>query len=182
MGRHASPPAGLPPRPSGWAGRPLSRLGLIRCAPGRPSSLHPGWAGLLPSGQDSSSRPGSLPRPHCAGWAGLTLQDRFPLYPGWARPGFPLPRPRFLLAGRITPSQAGILLFWPRFTPFGTYSSSGIDSSALCQSWDTSRLGLAHPPSLYAGLGTPLGSDQHTPPLLVSLILRRRIRLMTWRS
>jgi hypothetical protein len=59
--------------------------------------------------------------------------------------------------------------------------SSYIDSSALCQSWDASRLGLAYsPPPSYAGLGMPIGSDQHIPPLLVSLILRRRIRLMTW--
>jgi hypothetical protein len=85
------------------------------------------------------------------------------------------------------PGQAGIP--WPRpdyystrpiFIPSGIFLSFGIDSSLLCQSWDASRLGLAYPPSSYAGLGTHLGSDQHIPPLLVSLILRRRIRLMTW--
>jgi hypothetical protein len=76
-------------------------------------------------------------------------------------------------------AQAGLFLYRADIYSSGIYSSPSIDSIVLCQSWDASRLGLAHPPSSYAGLGTPLGSDQHIPPLLVSLILRRRIRLMT---
>jgi hypothetical protein len=84
--------------------------------------------------------------------------------------------------GQDSLANAGLLLSRPRFISSGIFYSSGIDSNTLCQSWDASRLGLANSPSLYAGLGTPLGSDQHTPPLLVSLILRRRIRLMAWRS
>jgi hypothetical protein len=82
--------------------------------------------------------------------------------------------------GRIIPFVGRDILSWARFIPSRTYSSSSIASSTLCQSWDASRLGLAYSPSSYAGLGTPIGSDQHIPPLLVSLILRRRIRLMTW--
>jgi hypothetical protein len=77
---------------------------------------------------------------------------------------------------------AELVISGPGFTPSGSFSSFGINSIALCQFWDASRLELAHPPSLYAGLGMPLGSNQHISPLLVSLILRRRIRLMTWRS
>jgi hypothetical protein len=79
-------------------------------------------------------------------------------------------------------AQAGLVLSGSGFTPSGAFPSSSIDSIVMCQSWDTLWLRLAHPPSLYAGLGISLGSDQHTPYLLVSLILRRRIRLMTWRS
>jgi hypothetical protein len=165
----------LPPRlglepvvPAGLPGRPLPGF-LLRCAPAGPDQEDPAWPGF-PSRPPSAS----------PGWAGLG-------YPGWARSVLPWPRPGYSLAGRITSiegrdirPQAGLYLPRSRFTPSGTYSSSSIVSSSLCQSWDASRLGLAHPPSSYAGLGTLLSSDRHIPPLLVSLILRRRIRLMTW--
>jgi hypothetical protein len=102
----------------GWAGIALPRLGFFRQAsrlgrpppvPTGPDPLRPGQAFLSPSrlgriaspGRDSSSGPGSPSRPHCAGWAGLAPQDRFSLYPGWARPGFPWPRPGFPLPGRV---------------------------------------------------------------------------------
>jgi hypothetical protein len=153
-----TPPAGrrsLRPRPDG----PISP----QCPTG-PDQEDPAWPGFV-------SRPPSV----SPGWDGLVCSGR-------ARPGFPWPRPDYSSPGRISPFQADLAPPGPGFTSFGTYSSSGIDSSALCQSWDALWLRLAHPPSSYAGLGTPLGSDQHTLPLLVSLILGRRIRLMTWRS
>jgi hypothetical protein len=106
--------------------------------------------------------------------AGTPMAAGLPLRTVPAGPGRDSPGP-----GRITSPQAGLVLSGPGFTLSRGFSSSGIDSIALCQFWDASRLRLAHPPSLYAALGMPLGSDQHTPHLLVSLILRRRIRLMT---
>jgi hypothetical protein len=167
----AAAPAG-PPRPD-WAA-------LLACAPG---GLPPA---LYPAGRDQEDPAwlGFLP------WAGLTSPGRaYPgrsfagqamirLYPGWAtfcllfwpgQAGIPWPRPDYSSPG-------------PRLTPSGIFTSSSFTSSTLCQFWDASRLELAYPPPSYAGLGTPHGSDQHIPPLLVSLILRRRIRLMTWGS
>jgi hypothetical protein len=181
--RPASRPA---PRP-GWAAATSSRLGrdsrpgwaaLLTCAPGRPPPV------LYPAGPDQGDPawPGFLP------WVSLTSPGRvflgrsfagqagIRLYPGWTafcslfRPGqagIPWPRPDY-----SSPR--------PRFATSETYSSSSFASSTLCQSWDASRLGLAYSPPPYAGLGTPIGSDQHIHPLLVSLIPRRRIRLMTW--
>jgi hypothetical protein len=153
----------FPPR----AGLPLSIPAGLDCFP---------QAGIPPAGRGRSPgrhwpRPSFLRRPDSFIPAGPPSEH----CSGRARLGFPGP-------GRIIPSQAELSPCGPRFTLFGTYSSSDIDSSTLCQSWDASRLGLAHPTSSYVGLGMPFGSDQHIPPLLVSLILRRRIRLMTWRS
>jgi hypothetical protein len=181
------------PRFPGWAGRPQdpgwAASLRARSAPGPPLiparlPLPPGWPRPAPPAGRPLFRPGrDWPRPE-----GLPRKYLSQAGTSWARPGFPYPgwvglytvfRPSW--AGTATP-LAGLALFWPGFTLFGSFLSSGIPSSTLCQSWDASRLRLAHPPSSYAGLGTPLGSDQHTPPLLVSLILRRRIRLMTWRS
>jgi hypothetical protein len=166
------PPPGRPPRRG-----PLPRQGLWPAAPAGPLPPHtpaPQWA-------YSRAAPGWA-RSGGSVLAGIPSPGRRLQCPGWARPGFPWPRLGFSLPGRIISPQAGLTPCGLRFALSGTYSSSGIASSALCQSWDASRLRLAHPPSLYAGPGMPLGSDQHTPPLLVSLILRRRIRLMTWRS
>jgi hypothetical protein len=146
-----------------------------------PFPQHPGGPASprRPAGSDQEDPawPGFFSRPPSGntGWAEI-------VYSGWPGRHSPCPGRITSLAGRINTLQADLAPPGPRFTPSGTYYSFGIDSIALCQSWDVSRLGLARPPSLYAGLGMPLGSDQHTPPLLVSLILRRRIRLMTWRS
>jgi hypothetical protein len=191
----------LPARPPcpGWAAASSPRLGRDRypagpVPPARPASgqaaaFRPGQAApsARPAQAGISSRPGSLPRPECV-QAGTPGPGRAPMCrlatscvafrPGWAGTAFP---------GRITPPPGRIICPRPRYTSTrprfatsGILYSSGIDSSLLFQSWDASRLGLAHSPPSYAGLGTPLGSDQHIPPLLVSLILRRRIRLMTW--
>jgi hypothetical protein len=155
------PPAGLlPQRPR--LGSLLQRTGLPRLGFSQ-CSTRLGRIRRIRPGRDFPSRLPLL----ITGWAGLW-------YSGWARLILPWPRPDYL-HNRPRYSSPG-----PRFIPTGVFYSFGINSIVLCQSWDASRLGLAHPPSLYAGLGTPLGSDQHIPPLLVSLILRRRIRLMTW--
>jgi hypothetical protein len=204
LGRRLLAPgwAGFPPprwafsQLSGWAGmcdpvrpRTRARVGCPLHLPARPvAGVAPGWAGTsalrlgrIPlQAAFSSSTPGGpffLPRLGRRAQAGIPKQVGIPLF--WlgclcalfrlGKAGIPWPRPDYYSPG-------------PRFTPSDVFYSSGINSSALCQSWDASRLGLAYPPSSYAGLGMPLGSDQHTPPLLVSLILRRRIRLMTWRS
>jgi hypothetical protein len=158
------PPPGPPASSPGWAWRP--RLGLLRYAcPGWAAWLIPGWAGMI--------RP-LLDRDIFPGWACLSTPAG-PDYTVPAGPGRdPWPRPDYL------PHRPNYISCRPRFTPSGTYSSSSIVYSASCQSWDASRLGLAYPSPSYAGLGTPLGSDRHIYPLLVSLILRRRIRLMTW--
>jgi hypothetical protein len=186
MGWQASAPAGPPaPRPPrlgrlrffpGWAGVPASRAGHFAPVPawaGIPAGLPglPSWApGRRPRlGLFLVSRLGSMP-------AGLLSRLGRIQYVGWVtsctlfrlgQAGIPWPRPDYYPPG-------------PGFTPSGILCSSGIDSTAWCQSWDASGLGLAHPSSSYAGLGTLLSSDQHIPLLLVSLILRRRIRLMTW--
>jgi hypothetical protein len=188
-----APRPGAPSRP-GWAplrapsagpDRPLPRLGRRHLPAGPLASdsrpgLYAGWAAprlgsppLSPAGpdQEDPAWPGFPSRPPLfdPGWASFKYSGwaTSVYYSGWARMVLPWPRPDYLHNR-------------PGFTPSGTYSLSGIDSSTLCQSWDASRLGLAHSPPSCAGLGTPLGSDQHIHPLLVSLILRRRIRLMTW--
>jgi hypothetical protein len=160
----------LRPRPSrpassspGWAGSWLTPAGpMLAARLGSPGHSRPG--GPLPvqhpAGPDyeNPAWPGfPLQAPFVRpGWAGLECPD-------WARPAPPGPGRIISLVGRnihspgrINSIQAELYLFWPRFTFSGTFPSSSIDSSALCQSWDASRLGLAHPPSLYAGLGKPL--------------------------
>jgi hypothetical protein len=175
VGWQSAAPGGLAVRCPGWAGSSVPRLGQIRSQAGALS--RPGWADTVPRlGQDLQPPAGPL-RILQAGLARPTFPAQAGIpYTGWA--GFCV---------LFRPGQAGIP--WPgpdysspglKFTSSGICYPSSIDSSILCQSWDASRLGLAHSPSSYAGLGTPLGSDQHIPPLLVSLILRRRIRLMTW--
>jgi hypothetical protein len=152
------PPGPGPVLPSAPAPGCISRLG-------RPV-VRPGWAGRSCLGW-ANRPPSQLGRLFRPGWASVS-----PL-PGWAS------AIRFLPAGPASQSRPDRR---SRFTPSGLFSSSGIISIVMCQSWDALWLRLAHPPSLYAGLGMPLGSDQHTLHLLVSLILRRRIRLMSWRS
>jgi hypothetical protein len=153
----------------GWA-----RMALLRWAKTELLSLGRSSLPRLGRGFSYADWAGILSQRQCPGWVSSSPSRRgrffFSRLGRCAQPG-----PCYCFPGRINPCG-------PRFTLSGTYSSSGFASSALCQSWDASRLRLAHPPSSYAGLGTLLGSDQHTPPLLVSLILRRRIRLMTWRS
>jgi hypothetical protein len=169
----------------GWASRLASlRLGRpARPCPGGPAPPQhlagpdqedPAWSGFI-SGPPSSPRP-AVPDQEDPAWPGFLPLGRH-LSNVSAGPGRDYPGP-----GRINPLQADLALSGPRLASSGTYSSSAMNSSALCQSWDALWLRLAHPPSLYAGLRMPLGSDQHTLHLLVSLILRRRIRLMTWRS
>jgi hypothetical protein len=155
---------------------PGSRLGLRPLLPlGRRALPPAGPPCFLQAGACIRARPNfpgrrSQPRPGLLIWLGWLLRV-FRL--GWLlrvfRPGW---------AG-TAPSQTGLNPLWAGIYTSGAYSSSGVNFIILCRSWDASRLGPAHPPSPYAGLGTPLGSDQHIPPLLVSLILRRRIRLMT---
>jgi hypothetical protein len=169
----------------------LTRLGQSAARPwlGRRPLLLPGQR---PGGPAASSRPAGLDQEDPA-WPGLSSKPPFtssglersgwarPALP-WPRPEYPLGRPDYSLSGHDSSLLADLAPPGLRFTSFETYYSSSTNSIAWCQSWDASRLGMAHPPLLYAGLGMPLGSDQHTPPLLVSPILRRRIRLMTWRS
>jgi hypothetical protein len=173
MGCQASAPAGPPGQRPGWAA-PLPRapVGRLRLQhPARPDQKDLAWPGFF-LGPASAQDPAG-PDQEDPAWPGFLLRAAF-CKPRLGRDS--------LGPGRVTSPQAGLTPSGPRFTPSGPFLSSGIDFSALCQPWDALWLRLAHPPSLYAGLGTPLGSDQHTPHLLVSLILRRRIRLMTWRS
>jgi hypothetical protein len=183
----AWPEKGASARPHpGW----VSRLAQAASQLGR--RFRPGQAFLSPSrlGRIAYPRPGFLQQAGVAPQAGIgpgrvsyagqihlsqlgRHLNTVPAEPGrdsLAHAGLFPPRPSYPPVGRDSPYPGHILhpASGPRFT--------------LCQSWDASRLGLAHPTSSYVGLGTPLGSDQHIPPLLVSLILRRRIRLMTWRS
>jgi hypothetical protein len=148
--RVAAGPAPLPRlglrRPFSWLGRSLiSRLGLWPTSPAGPASRRPcfprpgGLAPVLhPAGpdQEDPAWPGFLPRASiCAMfWLGQA--------------GIPWPRPDYPLSGRDSSLFADLAPPGPRFTSSGTYSSSGIDSSALCQSWDALWLRLAHPPSL----------------------------------
>jgi hypothetical protein len=188
---------------SGWAG--TQPPGRADSSPGRRPLILPGWA-CLPAGLAGMVPPAGPGLAHPAGLLPLTRLGRCPaprlgqvLQPRLGRCAPPgrlshagIPSPcrdslsrlaGFCLLfrpGRDSLAQAGLLLSWTRFTPSGTYHSSSIAPSASCPSWDASRLGLAYPSPSYAGLGTLLGSDQHIPPLLVSLILWRRIRLMTW--
>jgi hypothetical protein len=182
--------ASRPIRPAssspGWAGSWLVPAGPLHPRLG-PGLLSPDWAASPPAGpaNQQAAIPSSQPRMH-PGRIAFTRKglSRPELHgPGWdsiiSRLG--------CLNAVSRPGQAEVVLFMaglatsgPGFTPQRAYNSSGASSSTLCQSWDASRLGLAHSPPSYAGLGTPLGSDQHIHPLLVSLILRRRIRLMTW--
>jgi hypothetical protein len=104
-----------------------------------------------------------------AGWVGSCVVFR----PGWAGTAFP---------GRIIYLLADLAPPGPGFTSSGTYSSSGIDSSILCQSWDALWLRLAHTPSLCWSWDAPWLTPACSSSTVVSLILRRRIRLMTSRS
>jgi hypothetical protein len=159
----AGPPSLAPPM-----GRPLrsTRLGRIRrIRPGRDSSpgrhLHHarlGWIRRIRPGRDFS------PSGHHMGTVPAGL--------GRDSPG----------PGRIIPLQADLVLSGPKFTSSGTYSSSGIDSSVLCQSWDALWLRLAHTPSLCWSWDAPWLRPAYSSSIVVSLILRRRIRLMTRRS
>jgi hypothetical protein len=133
LGLRPPAPAGpLPLAPP--AGRPLrsARLRRIRrIRPGRDSSpgRHFHHARL---GQIRRIRPGRdfSPSGHHLGTV--------PAGPGQDSPG----------PGWIIPLKADLVLSGPGFTSSGTYSSSGIDSSVLCQSWDALWLRLAHTPSL----------------------------------
>jgi hypothetical protein len=153
-------PAGPGQRPPGWAGIRTSRLGRSDSRLGHLAS-GPGLllrVGIPPAGRDSTSGPGLLLRRavFCAapGWAGsggsglAEITFFGPPFPGRvtpipAGPGRDSPGPGL---GRITSPLAGSAPPGPRFTPSGIFSSSGIDSIALCQSWDAPRLRLAHPP------------------------------------
>jgi hypothetical protein len=116
----AAPAGPLPLAPP--AGRPLrsTRLGRIRrIRPGRDSSpgrhLHHARLGRI-----RRIRPGRDFSP-----SGRHL-GTVPAGRGRDSPGL----------GRIIPLQADLVLSGPGFTSSGTYSSFGIDSSVLCQSWD----------------------------------------------
>jgi hypothetical protein len=136
------PPAGpLPPTLLGCHFFPAPRLGFLHLRPGWAGLGESGLAGISPSGPLCKFRLGRI---KYSGWATFCLLFR----PGQA--GIPWPRPDYPLSR-------------PRFASSGIYSSPSIDSTAWCQSWDASRLGLAHPSSSYAGFGTLLGSNQHTP-------------------
>jgi hypothetical protein len=195
-GPSSSPPSGPGQHLSGRASASLPpRLGR-RCRP-RLGPRCPPWLGrdsVTRLGRDSVPRLGlaasSRPKPARPGSPGQAGLPR-PAYPGrLSQAGIPSPgrhslcRLGWLLRGipaglgQNSLPQADLAPSGPGFTFSGTHSSSGIDSSVLCQSWDALWIRLAHPSLLYAGLGMPLGSDQHTLHLLVSLILRRRIRLM----
>jgi hypothetical protein len=154
------------------ASRPASSPAPARLTPAGRHLLPPGWAGSGGSGLAGISSQGVFAN---TGWAGLYCS-------GWARQGSLAQAGLYLWQAGLSPCRPSYSSPGPIFTPSGTYSSSSIDSHTPCQSWDASRLGLARSPPTYAVLGTPLGSDQHIHPLLVSLILRRRIRLMTWGS
>jgi hypothetical protein len=194
--------------PPAWAGARVSHLGRRPRSPGWAVARSPGWAAARFPRLDRSSVPrlGQLrfyarafSRPGGAGMVpqlGQGLQH--PARPvsllraGASQAGIPRQAGIYLFRlglfwctvpagpGRDSLAQAGLLLSQAEIHLLRYIYSSDINFSASCQSWDASRLGLARPPSSYASLGTPLGSDQHIPPLLVSLILRRRIRLVTW--
>jgi hypothetical protein len=157
------PPSRLRPllglgAPVGPAGR-LVLAGLLPLAPAGPAgSPRPGWACCFSAprlGQIRRIRLGrdSLQATTCWHRLGRLIVFR----PGQA--GIPGPGRITSMEGRDRHFWAGLLLSWMRFTPSGTYYSSSIASSASCQSWDASRLGLAYPSPSYAGLGTPLSSD-----------------------
>jgi hypothetical protein len=162
MGRHLTRPG--QPIPALQRPRPGYRSCLLRLGP----------SGQLRLGRDIAPRPGSVPGQRMG--QAVACMCRLGCFRAVIRPG----QAGNKSPGRITTFLAGLALFWARFIFPGTLPSSGIDSTARCQSWDASGLGLAYPSPSYAGLGTLLSSDQHISPLLVSLILRRRIRLMTW--
>jgi hypothetical protein len=191
------PRLGCRPRSPGWAAA-RSPGWAAAWSPGWAVARSPGWAETRsPGWASSASRPEPFPAPvgpvWFPGWAGMSsLAGPVSLLrAGASQAGIPRQAGIYLLRlglfrctvtagpGRDSLAQAGLLLSRVDIYSSRSYFSSSINSSALCQSWDTSKLGLAYPPSLYTGLGTPLGSDQHIPPLLVSLILKRRIRLMT---
>jgi hypothetical protein len=180
-------PAGPGQRPPAWA---VLTPGWVILPPGRDSFFGPGFlqqAGTPPADWDSfSGGPSSVQHP-----AGPDQED-----PAW---------PGLLSSGRH--SQAGLLLFWlgqagiplalalaglrlpwPDLPLLGQdllppgYFLHPASTPSPCASLGTPLGSDWHILHRYAGLGTPLGSDQHTLHLLVSLILRRRIRLMTWRS
>jgi hypothetical protein len=136
------PPGPGPALPNTPAPGSVSRLGRPVVRPGWAGRSCPGWAGTalliragIPPprlGRIRRIRPGRDFSP-----SGRHLST-VPAGPGWDSPGL----------GRIITLQADLALSRLGFTSSGAYSSSGINSSASCQSWDTSRLRLARPPLL----------------------------------
>jgi hypothetical protein len=170
------PRLGQRPRTAAGPAPPGPALGRrTQCSfPRRASSPAPGWAGSGGSSLAGIRLPGLFITLGWAGSGGSGLAGIYPLgppsvhYSGRARPGFPGP-------GRINPLQAEICLLRGIFlirhilqhlVPVlgRLWARTGTSSIVVCWSWDASWLRPAH------------------SPLLVGLILRRRIRLMTWRS
>jgi hypothetical protein len=164
-----------PARPPGRVcrlGRCLRpRLGLLAECAGWAGAFSPGWAGVSsPAGPGYSSPAGPVS-------SRQTSFLRVSAGPGRDSPG----------PGRDSSCQARLFLPWPNLSlggrdlpppghiihPASTTSPYASPRTLLGSDW--------HILHRYAGLRIPLGSDQHTPHLLVSLILRRRIRLMAWR-
>jgi hypothetical protein len=132
------------------------------------SASPPGWAASSPGGLQAGAppRPGLAPQA-CAlagppGWqAGVAPQAKicrlghFEHYSGWARSVLPWPRSDYSLLGRITLlldeiySLRDILLVQHRLQRI-------VPVLGRLQA----RIGTPPPPP-YAGLGTPIGSDQH---------------------
>jgi hypothetical protein len=120
LGRRDLLRAGTPARP--LCRSPRLGLGMaIRLSlgptPWRAAFCVPGWAGSGGSGL-----------------AGIVfLAPPFEQYSGWARPGFPWPRPDYHSPGHIIVLLARLTSCGLRFGSSGTFYSSGIDSIALCQ-------------------------------------------------
>jgi hypothetical protein len=97
-------------------------------------------------------RPGRDSSPGCPhlspGWARI-------VYSGWARPGFPWPRPDYLSLGQLSPSWARIYLLrdiffirhqLQRLVPVlgRPLAQTGTSSLVICWSWDAPWLRLAY--------------------------------------
>jgi hypothetical protein len=153
--------AGPAQQPPGWAGISLTRLGRSDSRLGRSDSRlgrsnsrlgrstpAAQWAqaGLLLRATalrqaGVSSRLGSLPRTEAAQADTPGPGRNSPCRLAWSLRSIPIG------LGWASSPQAGLNPSGPGFTPSGLYSSSGINSSILCQSWDALWLRLAHPPS-----------------------------------
>jgi hypothetical protein len=137
----------------GWVLCILTGL-LTQCGPPDPlpwlGCFAPSWARLLLPGcsflQAGAPRIG-LGRSILVGPASQTRPGRLPSCPGWAKPGFPLPRPDFPFPGQLSPFGAEIYSLrdisfirhrlYHRVLVLGcSLAQTGTSSIVICWSWD----------------------------------------------